>query len=1678
MILHQALYLISIFIITLGCPKGYVGRTYVNKRGIPQTTCFRYFLEVKTWAEARIWCKQDGGVVAAVSSEEEALFVSNLIVPSRGAPWVGAYYTGGRWKWLDDTVPLAQNGSDFSINQYTPWRKYHPSVNSGCAQLSPVSTPKYTKMHARPCGSYSFFVCQAPPLPPIGMFFSGDQPQTTKLRQYTNITTVILDMRNAPAMGMDRSIANIEIFEIIETKAASPTPSPTGIVTVQVNNTSNETFIKSDGIRHTGGYPQSGFDNSQKKIEIRCIRVGLYKMRLSVVLQNEFIPTPSFIEARLLCLNNTEVELFGQSATTTHRASEVCLDEEATQAKLDAYDVVTAAPGGNSTPAPVPNFDVWKLCKTLHSNVYWSTPPSGVVGPPDYFDIDMQQWYSSSCVPYKNDSTTWSPESTSSSNITILFSEALYIKEVHVYIPNGIHFVKSVGVITLTEEGKFTQSQTRNSITPSPSSTKAVDIVFESGEVVSDEIKRFSERCAEACNVLRVSSQTSTQVPQCVGWCISNIAERCKLYSLVTKLSPVSESNLYCGSYSDGSGSYTAYKEITIDGQYINSNAILYTPDGSVELPEHVTVDAEVTSFYKINKNFINGNSQNNDTAVPTWNETRINATESITRSVSFSHEYLNSNTTGVQINKSNIACVELPGIELVPTTTDIPTATDCLLVYHHYHTTWEHCKAATTLSGGTYSMIAEIGNSVFEIDSSQNRILSSGLCKGFTGNCYNRKANTKTRSGRVKCPTECEHKNSISLITNRACIGSSFSTDHFDHCLDIASSRYADSYSFDASTSSCVVLSGTCPVESKQALTISGRLRCGRDLLESVLSSDVTVAVSDEIWKSTSLDQTSFFPQACPSRLRIIMTPQQSVRLSLVRQVVVTVSYPPTSVINLDAGPSLGQMDAAGLIGIQQDLLWESEMAVYLKKFSIRVTGVGLLPGTDQYAILNDPVGGRAKQEQIRACSALKSPQQYVTEGNADAFFIHIYGGELGNAERPMWYTLCIGLRGMTPFIPIYSSIDNNLIINPPPVRIQWRDNESPSPIVIVGVPVVLSVQQVDIRNGLISLKNETILHVVATSMDTQEDLSFEIKNITEFINGYATLTLAFHTPTATLLSISGSWKFHDIVIDNAAAEAVIRVSVGSPHHIAFSDVPQAVTTILKVTVVIEVKDVQNNTVASDFSTKARLTVPRMLANDGGLVTAQSGVLTFIIVFAATGKATLSVLPTFEIPVDPTLPQFISTTIVVGPYDGPAYMSPGVLQISWGSELSQNQFVKRTFAQDLSILLNVQLRGVSVIKISKTTSLLDFVTDVIIPVGAVPVVYRQQTSRLINTQLTEGDWFTTKYQIKVISYSVFQEQTATDPPTVMLIPPNQRGGSSSQIKISSAKKLILRSNVSHPAPHITIWDSDLNLTKLEDNGNILTGISHPDLVIDSNTLCSGAVHYFSVTGIDKATASRVACGAPVSGISFTETPSCKTMNFRVQYSLDNCISAASLSGADFVVYNSRSGSCVVFTGNDCATAIPSADQFFTTHVPLCGRSLLQSTASVSLVVNAPPFQRTQSLLDVSPKFGIALETSFYINACPSNWDDEPSDLPLKYVFTYTKIGNLAPGDSRSVGEVYFSGLSDTVGNCSLDLEFQSIGVDDCVDTSLASSTADYYEFEKSSLLCRLYSGMCYPYVI
>ncbi|XP_076149758.1 uncharacterized protein LOC143133776 [Alosa pseudoharengus] len=102
----------------------------------------------KTWSEGRQQCKDIGGDLVIINSEEEQVFIHGLSLGFKA--WIGLMEIQGVWKWVDNTQ-LSTSYWDF--NEPNPF-------SEECALINGYAGDPLLKWHDYPCHVKYSFICE------------------------------------------------------------------------------------------------------------------------------------------------------------------------------------------------------------------------------------------------------------------------------------------------------------------------------------------------------------------------------------------------------------------------------------------------------------------------------------------------------------------------------------------------------------------------------------------------------------------------------------------------------------------------------------------------------------------------------------------------------------------------------------------------------------------------------------------------------------------------------------------------------------------------------------------------------------------------------------------------------------------------------------------------------------------------------------------------------------------------------------------------------------------------------------------------------------------------------------------------------------------------------------------------------------------------------------------------------------------------------------------------------------------------------------------------------------------------------------------------------------------------------------------------------------------------------
>ncbi|XP_059149107.1 macrophage mannose receptor 1-like [Physella acuta] len=131
------------------CPGGWT--VYQQKR-----TCLQLNTNLKTWPDARGYCKANGGDLVKIADSEFNGFVNGLVTSLQGDYWIGLndQRRENAFGWLDETTTAA-------FTSWAPGEPNNANQNENCASLS---ASRGYKWNDAPCDTLYRFICQHVPL--------------------------------------------------------------------------------------------------------------------------------------------------------------------------------------------------------------------------------------------------------------------------------------------------------------------------------------------------------------------------------------------------------------------------------------------------------------------------------------------------------------------------------------------------------------------------------------------------------------------------------------------------------------------------------------------------------------------------------------------------------------------------------------------------------------------------------------------------------------------------------------------------------------------------------------------------------------------------------------------------------------------------------------------------------------------------------------------------------------------------------------------------------------------------------------------------------------------------------------------------------------------------------------------------------------------------------------------------------------------------------------------------------------------------------------------------------------------------------------------------------------------------------------------------------------------------
>ncbi|XP_072020401.1 macrophage mannose receptor 1-like [Amphiura filiformis] len=105
----------------------------------------------RTWADADVWCNDNGGNLVSIHSDEEQAFVNQVLKRAVSSYWIGLreYTVEGDYTWTDS-----------SALDYTNWNPGEPNDHNGEEQCGEVETFDDGRWNDQACGIKLAFVCK------------------------------------------------------------------------------------------------------------------------------------------------------------------------------------------------------------------------------------------------------------------------------------------------------------------------------------------------------------------------------------------------------------------------------------------------------------------------------------------------------------------------------------------------------------------------------------------------------------------------------------------------------------------------------------------------------------------------------------------------------------------------------------------------------------------------------------------------------------------------------------------------------------------------------------------------------------------------------------------------------------------------------------------------------------------------------------------------------------------------------------------------------------------------------------------------------------------------------------------------------------------------------------------------------------------------------------------------------------------------------------------------------------------------------------------------------------------------------------------------------------------------------------------------------------------------------
>ncbi|XP_052473610.1 macrophage mannose receptor 1 isoform X1 [Carassius gibelio] len=140
-------------------PKGGCAPEWKHFKG----KCYNVKEELKTWTEARGYCRELGGDLASILNKQQQAFLSTIIREKTTDLWIGfSNLANGRFKWTDGSnvqfTEWAKGEPQTYWHSYY-WTKYHHSDEQECVFMGKSSSSEFGKWVATDCNSTHGFIC-------------------------------------------------------------------------------------------------------------------------------------------------------------------------------------------------------------------------------------------------------------------------------------------------------------------------------------------------------------------------------------------------------------------------------------------------------------------------------------------------------------------------------------------------------------------------------------------------------------------------------------------------------------------------------------------------------------------------------------------------------------------------------------------------------------------------------------------------------------------------------------------------------------------------------------------------------------------------------------------------------------------------------------------------------------------------------------------------------------------------------------------------------------------------------------------------------------------------------------------------------------------------------------------------------------------------------------------------------------------------------------------------------------------------------------------------------------------------------------------------------------------------------------------------------------------------------